>query len=185
MQASSPLQVPKPGDGARHPVDLPVRRKPAGPQSFRFPWVPFRPNGFPLGDFGQLNSKAGVRSRRYSASPTLIDPAGLWRSPDTGAWLNREPIEWPLSPRTGQSAVPHLQAFRYAAYSSFMIVWFVLTLVLLIWNAVYCGLKIAADFRGPKPANGVWGLFALAAHPVVNRLRRDRHRGRFLRHLNG
>lgn len=55
-----------------------------------------------------------------------------------------------------------MQAFRYAAYSSFMIVWFVLTLVLLIWNAVYCGLKIAADFRGPKPANGVWGLFALA-----------------------
>ncbi|MDR6790607.1 hypothetical protein J2Y58_003990 [Sphingomonas sp. BE138] len=43
-----------------------------------------------------------------------------------------------------------------------MIVWFIVTIVLLIWNAVYCGIKIAADFRGPKPANGVWGLFALA-----------------------
>lgn len=43
-----------------------------------------------------------------------------------------------------------------------MIVWLTLTLVLLVWNAVYCSLKIVADFRGPKPANGVWGLFALA-----------------------
>jgi hypothetical protein len=43
-----------------------------------------------------------------------------------------------------------------------MIAWFIVTVALLIWNAVYCGLKIAADFRGPKPASGVWGLFALA-----------------------
>ncbi|TPG49474.1 hypothetical protein [Sphingomonas glacialis] len=43
-----------------------------------------------------------------------------------------------------------------------MIVWLIITVVLLIWNAVYCGLKIAADFRGPKPASGVWGMFALA-----------------------
>ena len=43
-----------------------------------------------------------------------------------------------------------------------MIAWLIVTVVLLTWNAVYCGLKIAADFRGPKPANGVWGLFALA-----------------------
>ena len=42
-----------------------------------------------------------------------------------------------------------------------MTVWLNLTLVLLVWNVVYCGLKIASDFRGPKPANGVWGLFAL------------------------
>jgi hypothetical protein len=42
-----------------------------------------------------------------------------------------------------------------------MVVWLIVTAVLLVWNAVYCGLKIAADFRGPKPANGVWGLFAL------------------------
>lgn len=43
-----------------------------------------------------------------------------------------------------------------------MIVWLTLTLVLLVWNAVYCSIKIVVDFRGPKPANGVWGLFALA-----------------------
>lgn len=43
-----------------------------------------------------------------------------------------------------------------------MIVWLIVTVLLLIWNAVYCGLKIVADFRGPKPASGVWGLFALA-----------------------
>jgi len=45
--------------------------------------------------------------------------------------------------------------------SSPMIVWLIVTIVLLMWNAVYCGLKIAADFRGPKPASGVWGLLAL------------------------
>lgn len=43
-----------------------------------------------------------------------------------------------------------------------MIVWLIITVVLLIWNAVYCGIKIVADFGGPKPASGVWGLFALA-----------------------
>jgi hypothetical protein len=43
-----------------------------------------------------------------------------------------------------------------------MIAWLIVTVILLTWNAVYCGLKIAADFRGPKPASGVWGLFALA-----------------------
>ena len=43
-----------------------------------------------------------------------------------------------------------------------MIFWFLVTIVLLVWNAIYCAVKIAADFRGPKPANGVWGLFALA-----------------------
>lgn len=43
-----------------------------------------------------------------------------------------------------------------------MILWLAITTPLVIWNAVYCGLKIAADFRGSKPANGVWGLFALA-----------------------
>ena len=43
-----------------------------------------------------------------------------------------------------------------------MILWFVITAALLVWNAVYCGMKISADFRGPKPASGVWGLFALA-----------------------
>ncbi len=43
-----------------------------------------------------------------------------------------------------------------------MIAWFIASFVLLIWTALYCGIKIVADFRGPKPANGVWGLFALA-----------------------
>jgi hypothetical protein len=43
-----------------------------------------------------------------------------------------------------------------------MIVWLAVTFALLSWNAVYCTLKIVADFRSPKPANGVWGLFALA-----------------------
>jgi hypothetical protein len=43
-----------------------------------------------------------------------------------------------------------------------MIVWLIITVVLLIWNAVYCARKIVADLRGPKPASGVWGLFALA-----------------------
>ena len=57
---------------------------------------------------------------------------------------------------------PHLPSLSDGAYRHPMIVWLVLTLVLLIWNAVYCSLKIAADFRGSKPANGVWGLFALA-----------------------
>lgn len=43
-----------------------------------------------------------------------------------------------------------------------MIAWFIVSLVLLIWNAIYCTRKIVIDFRGPKPASGVWGLFALA-----------------------
>jgi hypothetical protein len=43
-----------------------------------------------------------------------------------------------------------------------MIVWLIVTVVLLIFNAVYCSIKIAADFRGPEPASGVWGMFALA-----------------------
>ena len=43
-----------------------------------------------------------------------------------------------------------------------MIVWLIITVVLLTWNAVYCSMKIAADFRGPKPASGIWGMFALA-----------------------
>lgn len=40
--------------------------------------------------------------------------------------------------------------------------WFIATFVLLLWNAVYCAGKIRSDFQGPRPANGVWGLFALA-----------------------
>lgn len=43
-----------------------------------------------------------------------------------------------------------------------MIAWVIITAVLLAWNAIYCTRKIIADFRGPKPASGVWGLFALA-----------------------
>ena len=42
-----------------------------------------------------------------------------------------------------------------------MIFWFVVTVVLLIWNAIYCAIKMVADFRSSKPVNGVWGLFAL------------------------
>ena len=55
-----------------------------------------------------------------------------------------------------------MQIFRTADYHRPMIVWLIVTVVLLIWNAVYCGIKIVADFRGPKPASGVWGLFPLA-----------------------
>lgn len=43
-----------------------------------------------------------------------------------------------------------------------MIFWFIVTFVLLVWNAIYCVVKIGSDFKGPKPANGVWGIFALA-----------------------
>lgn len=43
-----------------------------------------------------------------------------------------------------------------------MTIWFIVTLILLVWNVVYCIGKIAADLRGPKPSRGVWGLFALA-----------------------
>lgn len=43
-----------------------------------------------------------------------------------------------------------------------MVFWFVVTIVLLLWNAIYCTRKVVADFRGPTPASGVWGLFALA-----------------------
>jgi hypothetical protein len=42
-----------------------------------------------------------------------------------------------------------------------MIFWFIVTFVFLIWNAIYCIGKIRSDFKGPKPANGIWGLFAL------------------------
>lgn len=42
------------------------------------------------------------------------------------------------------------------------IAWFAITAVLLMWNAIYCARKVAVDFRGPIPASGVWGLFALA-----------------------
>lgn len=42
------------------------------------------------------------------------------------------------------------------------VAWFVATAVLLTWNAFYCAGKIANDFRGPTPASGIWGLFALA-----------------------
>lgn len=40
--------------------------------------------------------------------------------------------------------------------------WFIVTFALLLWNVIYCIGKIRSDFKGPRPANGVWGLFALA-----------------------
>lgn len=43
-----------------------------------------------------------------------------------------------------------------------MIFWFTVTFALLVWNAIYCVVKVRSDFKGPKPANGVWGIFALA-----------------------
>ncbi len=43
-----------------------------------------------------------------------------------------------------------------------MIAWFALSVTLLLWNAIYCALKVAKDLRGSRPADGVWGLFALA-----------------------
>ncbi len=36
-----------------------------------------------------------------------------------------------------------------------MIFWFVVTVALLVWNAIYCVVKVRSDFKGPKPANGV------------------------------
>ena len=43
-----------------------------------------------------------------------------------------------------------------------MVAWFVVSIVLLSWNAIYCASKVIGDFRGATPASGVWGLFALA-----------------------
>lgn len=43
-----------------------------------------------------------------------------------------------------------------------MLAWVVITVVLLIWAAIHASMRMVADFRGPKPASGVWGLFALA-----------------------
>ena len=43
-----------------------------------------------------------------------------------------------------------------------MIAWFIVSVVLLIWNAIYCTRKIVVDLRGSTPATGVSGLFALA-----------------------
>jgi hypothetical protein len=43
-----------------------------------------------------------------------------------------------------------------------MILWAVITVLLLLGNAIYCVVHIMADFGGPRPARGVWGLLALA-----------------------
>jgi len=43
-----------------------------------------------------------------------------------------------------------------------IVLWLIVTVALLVWNAIYCARKIISDFRGPTPASGVWGLFALA-----------------------
>ncbi len=43
-----------------------------------------------------------------------------------------------------------------------MIIWFFVTAPLLVWTAIFCIGKLIADFRGPTPAKGVWGLFAAA-----------------------
>lgn len=43
-----------------------------------------------------------------------------------------------------------------------MVIRFVATSMLLLWNAAYCCLTIRRDLAGPTPARGVWGLFALA-----------------------
>lgn len=51
---------------------------------------------------------------------------------------------------------------RIGCYQELMVAWFIVSIVLLIWNAIYCTRKIVVDFRGPTPASGVWGLFALA-----------------------
>ena len=42
-----------------------------------------------------------------------------------------------------------------------MVAWFIVTVVLLIWNAIYCTRRVIADFRSLKPANG--GVGALAS----------------------
>jgi len=42
-----------------------------------------------------------------------------------------------------------------------MVAWSIVTVVLAIWNAIYCTPTVIADFRSPKPANG--GVGALAS----------------------
>ena len=42
-----------------------------------------------------------------------------------------------------------------------MIAWLAVTAVLMVWNAIYCAQRVLRDWRGPAPASGVWGLFAL------------------------
>lgn len=43
-----------------------------------------------------------------------------------------------------------------------MIVAFVITAVLLLFNLCWCMARMVGDFRGPRPANGVWSLIAAA-----------------------
>jgi hypothetical protein len=37
-----------------------------------------------------------------------------------------------------------------------------LSLALLMCNAIYCGQRVIADFRHSRQAQGAWGLFALS-----------------------
>jgi len=39
--------------------------------------------------------------------------------------------------------------------------WALISLGLLVFSAIYCARKTISDFRGARPAAGVWGLVAL------------------------
>lgn len=42
-----------------------------------------------------------------------------------------------------------------------MIFWVIATVALMLANLAYCVVKVRSDFRGPTPATGVWGVFAV------------------------
>lgn len=43
-----------------------------------------------------------------------------------------------------------------------MLYFLLISLALLVCNAIYCARKMVADFKGSEPAAGIWGLLALA-----------------------
>jgi hypothetical protein len=47
-------------------------------------------------------------------------------------------------------------------HSRDMIVITVISIVLLLWNAIYCARKAIDDFRSCKPASGLFGVLAIA-----------------------
>ncbi|MCX8477706.1 MAG: hypothetical protein MT490_18100 [Sphingomonas sp.] len=45
-----------------------------------------------------------------------------------------------------------------------MLYFLLISLALLVCNAIYCARKMVADFNGSEPAAGIWGLLASLAH---------------------
>ena len=43
-----------------------------------------------------------------------------------------------------------------------MLPFLLISMALLVCNAIYCSRKMFADFKGAEPAAGVWGLLALS-----------------------